>query len=92
MTSVDLFALAEGPALTPKQRRALQDRTKLGGYAARPGSGPEGETCKSCQHRVRHESGGGKVFQKCGLIKWTFGAATDIRAGAAACSRWEKLA
>ena len=54
------------------------------------GSGPEGETCRTCLHymRVRYH---GAYYLKCGLMKaaWTHGAGTDIRAKWAACSKWE---
>lgn len=57
------------------------------GYAARPGSGPEGETCKTCKHRTGH--GRGKTYHKCGLVKWSFGAGTDVRLCSPACELWE---
>ncbi len=62
-----------------------------GGYGGIPGTGPKGETCKSCYYRVRNVSGSGRVFQKCGLIRWTHGAATDIRVKSPSCSKWKKL-
>lgn len=51
-----------------------------------PGSGPAGETCGSCRHKVK--PGG---YLKCGLMRniWTHGAATDIRARWPACAKWE---
>lgn len=58
-----------------------------GGYAAPPGSGPEGEFCKTCRH-IRRMMGGRKAFPKCALVKWTRGPGTDIRVNAPACSRW----
>lgn len=61
------------------------------GFAARPGTGPAGETCGSCAHRctISH----GKNYQKCGLIRhrWTGGPATDIRLKSPACMHWEKI-
>ncbi|MEO5336893.1 MAG: hypothetical protein H7841_08365 [Magnetospirillum sp. WYHS-4] len=62
------------------------------GYAARPGGGPQGETCKTCRHRTGH--GRGRTYHKCGLVKcglvkWTFGAGTDIKVGSPACQFWE---
>lgn len=61
------------------------------GYADMPGTGPEGETCKTCAHIARTATRSGKVFRKCGLNKgnWTHGPGSDIRAGAPACSKWE---
>ena len=57
-----------------------------GAYAGAPGSGPQGRTCRDCDHycRVAHNNG---VHRKCGLVrgKWTHGPATDIKAGTPAC-------
>lgn len=83
----DLFGLQvliEAPLTGPRKRPP----TKANGYAAPPGSGPEGETCKSCVHLYRNEYA--KVYLKCDLMRayWTGGTATDIRAGSPACSRW----
>ncbi|MAO57112.1 MAG: hypothetical protein CMM61_15655 [Rhodospirillaceae bacterium] len=69
--------------------RAFGKSCKKRGHAAQPGSGPKGETCKTCAHLYRHRSRSGKIFRKCDLVKWTFGPATDIRAGDPACSFWE---
>lgn len=59
------------------------------GNPAPIGSGPEGETCKSCDHSQRH-AGGTKYFWKCGLVKPTHGPGTDIRLKWAACRFWKK--
>lgn len=58
------------------------------GYAGRPGSGPDGETCRSCTHYVVKPGG---RYRKCGLLRWrwTNGAGTDILAGSPACEKWE---
>ena len=58
------------------------------GYADVPGTGPKGETCKSCKHFRRIECA--KVYFKCALLesKWTGGFKTDIRAKSPACSKW----
>ena len=63
-------------------------RVKRRGHAAQPGTGPEGETCKTCKHYVRKRMA--KVYRKCGLMQehWTGGAGTDIRAGDPACEKW----
>lgn len=83
----DLFNLDR--ALTPAERRRLRGGQPPKGYAAPPGSGPTGETCKSCLHLVRREKA--KTYLKCGLMQqgWTGGAGTDVRASSPACSRWE---
>ena len=61
------------------------------GHVAPPGSGPEGETCGSCEHvcPVRLAR---KTVYKCGKAKhrWTGGRATDIRLKDAACVAWER--
>lgn len=60
------------------------------GHAARPGSGPEGQTCGSCRHYTRRITRGG-TFRKCGLTKatWTGGPGSDIRKKDPACHLWE---
>lgn len=65
-------------------------RLKKHGHAALPGTGPAGETCGSCKHLYRNRMA--KTYLKCGLMRahWTGGAGTDVRAGDAACRRWEK--
>ena len=60
-----------------------------GGYAARPGTGPGGETCRTCRHRCRIVYD--RSYNKCGLQRenWTHGPGTDIRVGSPACRFWE---
>ena len=60
------------------------------GHAARPGTGPEGETCATCHHYpIKRMS---KAYRKCALTKatWTGGGGSDIRARDPACEKWEK--
>ena len=60
------------------------------GHAARPGTGPDGETCGTCQHyTVKHMA---KTYRKCGLTNatWTGGPGSDIRKKDPACSLWSK--
>lgn len=61
------------------------------GYAARPGSGPVGERCKTCRHYT-YGGGGARAHPKCELMKhaWTHGPGSDIRASSPACERWEQ--
>jgi hypothetical protein len=61
-----------------------------GGYAAVPGTGPKGETCKTCKHCFVRKMYSGKGYTKCELIKETRGRGTDILQKSPACSRWEK--
>jgi hypothetical protein len=82
LTEPDLFVL---PASALKAKRL----SKKHGHAAVPGTGPAGETCRSCAHLVRKEMS--RTYLKCGLMKayWTGGGGTDVRARDAACRRWE---
>ncbi len=59
------------------------------GYAARPGTGPEGETCGSCKNLYRKQMS--KTYLKCLLQQqcWTGGAGTDVKARSPACRFWE---
>lgn len=61
------------------------------GHAARPGTGPKGETCGGCAHRVLWQSDSGKKFSKCGLCRgnWTRGRGSDITKKDAACVAWQ---
>jgi hypothetical protein len=74
------------------QRKKLLRRSAKGllrGHAWQPGTGPQGETCKSCKHyTVKYLS---KAYRKCGLMRehWTGGAGSDIRASDPACKKWE---
>lgn len=79
-------------ALTPQERRLLF-RTlakKNSGYAAPPGTGPAGETCKTCANYTHRDNVAGS-YRKCWLMRdvWTGGPGTDILARSPACSRWE---
>lgn len=60
------------------------------GYAYPPGTGPKGETCRTCRHLHRKRMG--NVYLKCSLVRhlWTGGVGTDIRARSPACKKWEK--
>ena len=90
---MDLFgAPIPDRALTPRERKRLRGTPKPKGYAWHPGSGPEGETCKSCEHIARIVSGSRRVFRKCALMKahWTHGPGSDIKASAPACKFWER--
>lgn len=72
-------------ALRILKRKTPQPR----GYAQPPGSGPKGETCKTCKHIARIRCS--KTYIKCRLLEagWTHGPGTDIKAKAPACRLWE---
>lgn len=61
------------------------------GYFMPPGTGPSGETCKTCKHLTGRGGVAGR-YLKCerARSKWTHGRKTDILAGSPACSGWEK--
>lgn len=62
-------------------------KVNLRAYAAHPGSGPRGETCRTCAHSYGRQFS--KTYWKCDLVKATGGAGTDIKLRSPACSRWE---
>jgi hypothetical protein len=82
-TDTDLFG---DPIREPPPTRRGFGSTRKCGYAALPGTGPEGQTCRQCAHYCITGSNR-KTFPKCGLMraKWTHGAGTDIKAGSPAC-------
>lgn len=81
------ITVAEARALLAKSGKRKPTQPK--GYAAPPGTGPQGETCKTCKHIARIQCA--KVYRKCGLMRanWTGGPGTDIKATAPACKLWE---
>lgn len=58
------------------------------GYAANPGTGPAGETCRSCLHCRKFST-----WSKCALIleRWTTDISTDVLRTSPACSLWASL-
>ena len=58
------------------------------GYAAPPGSGPDGETCGSCANHVVRSLG--KKYHKCALTRHSGCRATDVLVRSPACARWKK--
>jgi hypothetical protein len=81
----------KGPAYTTPQPEPRRKPTVRKGYAGIPGRGPEGETCKSCNHSRLCNVGGAKQFYKCVLMKahWTGGYGSDILARSPACQHWQ---
>jgi hypothetical protein len=63
------------------------------GYAAQPGTGPKGETCRTCQHKASTGNSHARVYWKCKLMRavWTGGPGTDIKVRTPACKRWEAI-
>lgn len=81
MNDPSLFNWDE-PMKLPKAKRGQPK-----GNAAPIGSGPQGETCKTCRHSYAVKFA--KTYHKCRLVRATSGPGTDIRLKWAACSRWE---
>lgn len=78
------------PPQSAQSQAVAKARTfKKGMYADVPGTGPDGETCKTCKHIYRKHMA--KTYIKCALVQkwWTGGGGTDIKAGSPACSKWE---
>lgn len=69
---------------------AKRKPTEPKGYAGLPGTGPAGETCKTCRHKAA-PGDTARVYWKCRLMRahWTGGPGTDIRMRSPACSKWE---
>lgn len=86
-------ALLDAPMTA--RRAKVVDRIRKGGprgYAAMPGTGPVGQTCRQCVHKIS-VWGGTKRFQKCALYpNRTNGVASDIRVNSLACSLFEPKA
>ena len=86
----DLFGndIDERPeiALTGKAKR---DETPKG-YPAPPGTGPDGETCRTCANAIGTQGRSRRIFWKCLLLKhrWTNSYGTDIRLKSPACRQW----
>lgn len=84
---VDLFG---APIAHPEDLRKDGRRRKVG-YAARPGSGPDGRRCSSCKHYGRIKSlDEGTITTKCQLMAhvWTSEADSDIHPNAPACREY----
>lgn len=62
-----------------------------GGYAFPPGTGPRGETCRTCQHKLSVDIGS-RIVPKCELVRpnWTHSRRTDILVSSPACQYWKK--
>lgn len=71
-------------------RQLAPGKGYTGGYAARPGTGPLGKTCRQCAHYT-HANGRNRAYPKCGLMEseWTNGKGSDIKAGSPACAKFD---
>lgn len=81
VSTPDMFG---GVADKPRSPHYVRPR----GYAAPPGTGPDGQCCGTCKWAVRH-----RRWSKCHhpIRRYlnTAGSATDILLRTAACSKWE---
>lgn len=59
-------------------------------YAAAPGTGPAGKTCRSCAHKRYTGLAKRASHPKCGLTQYTAGDATTIRTSTPACKFYEE--
>lgn len=86
----DLFGL--GIPLPKEKVKGKRGTPTPHGHAARPGSGPEGECCGTCQHLYRNRMA--KTYLKCELMRrfWTGGRGSDVRAKDPACRNWQARA
>jgi hypothetical protein len=95
---MDLFGNAppDGSTTLPRSPLVLSPPIPRGkhyveprGYAAMPGTGPEGKRCRDCAHYA-HAGGVAGSYPKCGLnrARWTHGRATDILANAPSCKKF----
>lgn len=79
------FPTIGGDVVTVRQRgkHYVQPR----GYADHPGTGPIGQTCKTCQWIIKF-----RRWNKCekSAHRWTGGRGSDILAGAPACRLWQE--
>lgn len=80
-----------GEPVVLRVSEARRKPTEPKGYAALPGTGPEGETCKTCRHKFGAGNSHARTYWKCELMRahWTGGPGTDIRMRSPACRRWE---
>lgn len=81
------------PDLEASAAPARPVRVKASGlYAALPGTGPAGETCRTCNNLSGKRMS--RRYYKCELTKgqWTGGPGTDVKVRSPACSKWEPLA
>jgi len=80
------FTTIGGDVVTAAQRGKHYIEPR--GYYYHPGTGPAGETCGTCRHRMA-----GHRYSKCELnrARWTRSRGSDILAKAPACKYWAAL-
>ena len=85
---LDLF----GEKIVHLHKPTTTGRPRKTGYAAEPGTGPAGMTCKRCEHYYVTSATTAKSYRKCSLMRsvWTGGPGTDIKASAPACALFKE--
>lgn len=82
------FTVPPGESKTPGVNKTTMPK----GYAADPGSGPDGFTCRQCKHYIIKYTQAGYTHPKCGLMRhrWTNGRGSDIKVSSPCCKKFEK--
>lgn len=90
-TYTDLFGEVRQWRDVPVSERKGKYKPYPHGWAGHPGRGPAGETCNSCEFKIKL-SAGNKTFYKCIKAKhrWTGSVNTDITLKTAACEFFER--
>lgn len=90
MSQIMLWPEGKGPKTQTDAPKRGKHYVEPRGYAAPPGTGPEGETCGTCQHHVINRMS--KNYHKCELAehRWTGGRGSDILVRSPACRHWER--
>lgn len=81
-------ALAEKIRAEDGPKRKSNNRPN--GYAGVPGTGPGGETCKTCEFCAAVDYHDKRYYKCKKRLKWTHGLGTDILLKSPACQFWEK--
>ena len=68
-------------------KRPKAETGRPNGYPTQPGTGPAGETCKSCGNCVIM-----RKWRKCAVMqgRWTCGRGSDVASASPACSMWKR--
>lgn len=92
MAAARQFGLFSGKAEAPSTYgRARHSSPRANGYAAMPGTGPQGESCGTCAHCRMRTIRSGRHYYKCALMleRWSSCRSTDVVLRSPACSRWQ---
>lgn len=82
-------AALERPLMGKPSAAALPGAYAAAGYAAAPGTGPAGETCRSCRHVYERTTA--RTFWKCAVSSCQSKTKKgDVALRSPACSKWEK--